>query len=81
MTTKKKQFHRQTNTINLSLQFINNHDLYSKGYCYAFLISMAYPGALNSLYAVAVWFASYALVAVIGLLQISCFVGISIFNP
>ncbi|KAJ9549022.1 hypothetical protein OSB04_021565 [Centaurea solstitialis] len=32
---------------------------------------MAYPGTLNSLYAFVVWIASYALVAVIGLFQIS----------
>ncbi|KAF5802768.1 hypothetical protein HanRHA438_Chr06g0272661 [Helianthus annuus] len=48
--------------------------------CYALTVSMAYPGTLSSLYAVTVWIASYALVAIIGLFQISCFIGISIFN-
>jgi len=41
---------------------------------------MAYPGVLNSIYAVAVWIASYALVAVIGLFQVSALIGSSIFN-
>ncbi|MFS7997723.1 hypothetical protein Hanom_Chr12g01145241 [Helianthus anomalus] len=49
-------------------------------YCYACVVYMAYPGVLNSLYAAAVWIASYALVAVIGLFQISTFIGSSIFN-
>lgn len=41
---------------------------------------MAYPGVLKSIYAVVVWIASYALVAIIGLFQVSTFIGSSIFN-
>ncbi|KAI3771200.1 hypothetical protein L6452_02359 [Arctium lappa] len=72
---------KQSNSIP---SFFINHDRYSiRSYCYAFSLNpvfMAYPGVLNSLYAFVVWIASYALVAIIGLFQLSAFIGTSICN-
>ncbi|KAI3694754.1 hypothetical protein L1987_77724 [Smallanthus sonchifolius] len=78
--TKSRLQSNDKTLISAPLFLFFNLDRYPEVYCYAFLTSMVYPGALNSLYAAAVWIASYALVAIIGLLQISCFIGTSIFN-
>ncbi|KAI7750591.1 LOW QUALITY PROTEIN: hypothetical protein M8C21_022500, partial [Ambrosia artemisiifolia] len=55
---------KQHRTITLTRErTVLTQKIFRKVYCYACAVFMAYPGVLSSLYAAAVWIASYALVA------------------